>query len=329
MGYGVEVISDDPSTMERIRRDYSYFVNEDVSVETTFEIFSQSPDYRSLPSLKAKFYTPRNICYREGDKSFIDYFGKGLTVIDHAKNRYRVYASDPDIRHEIVFLSILSLAGQSLDARHLHRVHSVALEIHGEAVLILLPSGGGKTTLLMELIKQEGVRLISEDSPLINAQGEAIPFPMRIGVTQESKPKDIPESELHLIHRMEFGSKYVIDIRYFKNKIVQKPLPVRYVFCGVRCLGETSAIEPLSKTGAWKEMIANSVVGVGLYQGVEFLLQNGLSGLLKMSHVVFSRLKNAHAVLSRAKTYSLVLGSDRQKNVKTLLEFLAGQRADS
>jgi hypothetical protein len=225
-----------------------------------------------------------------------------------------------------VFLTILSLAGSSLDAQHLHRVHSVALEVNGEAALVLLPSGGGKTTLLMELIKQDSVRLISEDSPLINSKAEAVPFPMRIGVTEESKPTDIPEKDLHLIHRMEFGSKYVIDVDYFKHKIVRNPVPVRYVFCGVRSLGRNSEIKPLSKYGAFKELFANAVVGVGLYQGVEFLLQNGVGGLIKKSGVGFSRLRNVNAVLSRAKTYTFVLGSDRAKNVQTFLNFFKGER---
>lgn len=320
-GFGVELRCQDVQTLQDIERDYSFFVSDGVAPEVFFEVSNEAPDYSKFRSLKAYLYTPRNICYRQKDISFIDYFGKGLTVIDRRKGIYRVFCSDKYLRHEIVFLSILSLVGKNFDLRNIHRVHGLGLEINDKAILILLPSGGGKTTLLLEVIKGENVKLISEDSPLIDASGKALPFPLRIGVSSQDKPQNVPDEHLHLIKRMEFEPKYAIDIDFFKDKISKRALPVQYILCGVRCLGNESYIKPLSKYSTLMELIKNSVVGLGLYQGIEFLLQRGIFELFKKSDVLFSRFKNACKIVSRSRTYSFVIGSDRRKNAETFLNF--------
>lgn len=322
-GFGIEVKCQDIETLQNIRRDYSFFLSDRIAAKAFFEIFNEPPDYSKFSSVKAYLYTTRNICYGQKDLSFIDYFGRGLVVIDHRKNIYRVFCPDLHLRHEIVYLYILALVGQNLGLRDIHRVHGLGLEVNNKAILILLPSGGGKTTFLLDIIKNGSIKLISEDSPLIDAAGQALPFPLRIGVSHEDKPQDIPDEHLHLIKRMGLGPKYVIDIDVFNNKISRKPLPVRYILCGVRCLGDESYINPISKYSALKELVENSVlgVGVGLYQGAEFLIQRGIFGLFKKSPVLFSRLKNTVKVVSRSKTYSFVIGFDRKKNVETFLNF--------
>ena len=319
-GLGIEVTCASPETLRNIQRDYSFFLNNDIPPEIFFVVHNESPDYSQLPTVKASFYTPRNICYKKDGVSFIDYFGKGLMIID--KNIHTVYSSDPHLRHEIVFLSIMSLAGQYFDSKNMHRVHSLGIEINNKAALILLPSGGGKTSLFLELVKEGHIKLISEDSPLIDPSGRVFPFPIRIGVTHENKPQGIPDKDLHLVYRMEFEPKYLIDVNFFKDKITTQPLGIGYILCGTRFLGNVSSIVPLSKYAAFKILIRDSVIGFGLYQGIEFLFQEGIWGLLKKSKVIFSRLNNAAKAVSKARTYSFVLGYDRSKNAETLLKFL-------
>jgi hypothetical protein len=324
-GFGIEVKCQDIQTLQNIQRDYSFFLSDKVATNVLFEIFNEAPDYSKFSPARAYLYTAQSICYGHKGLSLIDYFGKGLAIIDHHRNIYRVFCPEPHLRHEIVFLFILALAGQNFDLRHMHRVHGLGLEVNNEAVLIILPSGGGKTTLLLDIIKDESIKLISEDSPLLDPAGQALPFPIRIGVLYEDKPEDIPEEYLHLIKRMGAKPKYAIDLDVFKDKITQRPLPVRHILCGTRWLGDESYIKPVSKYNALKELIENSVIGVGLYQGAEFLLQRGIWGFFKKSPVLFSRFKNASKVVFGSKTYSFVIGLDRKKNVETFLNFCREQ----
>jgi len=322
-GFSAGVKCDDEETLESIKRDFSYFLSDCASPQAKFEVYSQQPDYVKLSQTEAYLhsYTPQNACYKKDGMTFIDYHGKGLTIIDDKKNFFRIYCAEKHLRHEIAFLSVLSMAGQSFDKKHIHRVHGLGLEVAGKAIVILLPSGGGKTTLLLDLIKEGSIKLISEDSPLIDKKGLALPFPIRIGVTSDNKPENIPEEHLHLIKRTDSCPKYTIDISVFKDKITVKPVPVKYILCGQRYLGNCSRIKPVAKHKAIGELIKNSVVGLGLYQGIEFLLEKGLIELFKKTGVLFSRYRNAQKIVSRSKTYSFLIGSDRKKNSETFLAF--------
>ncbi len=51
------------------------------------------------------------------------------------------------MQYEAAYLFLLSRIGEALDQRHLHRIHALALEYFGRAVLAVFPMGGGKSTL--------------------------------------------------------------------------------------------------------------------------------------------------------------------------------------
>jgi hypothetical protein len=67
------------------------------------------------------------------------------------------------------------------------------------------------------------------------------------------------------------------------------------------------------------------IVGLGVYQGLEFLLERGMSDLLAKGTVAASRLYNSLTLLSRAPAYRFVLGRDKNKNTQTLIDFLSKQ----
>lgn len=320
--FGIEVKSLDHQSIDNIRRDFSFFVDTNKTAEVHFEIFTTPPDYLSFPPLRPSSHSPRNFSYRNKNLLFIDYFGKGLLIVDSIKKEYKVFSSEPHLRHEIVFLSILSLVGQNFDSRHIHRVHGLGLEINGNGVLILLPQGGGKTTLMLELLKYPNVKLISEDTPLINSSGEILPFPIRIGIDANTKLPDLPEKYLRLVKRMEFEPKYLLDIEYFKDKIAKSPCKLKFVFEGIRCLGSNTEIIPAPKLQLLRAFIINSVIGLGVYQGIEFLIQNSPFELIKKSSVLISRFKNSYKIVLRAKAYTFLTGSDINKNTETLINFL-------
>ena len=322
-GFCIEVKSDDIETIENVKKDFSFFLSDEGTPEISFEVFIEAADYEKLPSALASFYTPRNICYKKDNLSFIDYHGRALTIIDYNTMNYKIYCPDFYLRQEILFMSVLALAAEKLDSKGIHRVHGLGIEINHKACLILLPRGGGKSTLLLDLLEKENVKLISDDSPLINSKGEALPFPLKIGVLHHNKPGNIPEDSLRLFKRMDSDPKYIIDINLFEDKLIKNPVIPEFILCGIRALGPISEITPLSKYATLKEFIKNCVAGLGLYQALEFMLQEGISGLFKKSGVVFSRFKNSYKVISMARTYQFAIGSDKAKNLQTLLDLFS------
>lgn len=328
-GVAVEVSSPSADLVEEVRRDFAWFHREPAAVATSappfrIELHLARPDYDALPSLPAAFFTPRNVCYRGADgRTYIDYFGRALAVFDRGAASCVVHGEDADLVHEIAYLLILSTVGERLDRRGIHRVHALGVEHRGRGVLLLLPSGGGKSTMALRLLREPGFSLIGEDTPLVDRDGTLLPFPLRLGVRPGEDTGVAPE-HLRTVRRMEFDPKTLVDIEVFRDRIVRGPVPPGVVLIGERNLGRVSAIEPLAHAPALGALVKYMVVGLGVYQGMEFLLERGVGDLAGKVGVAGSRLRAAVRLLRRASAHRFVLGRDIDRNYRTLLDFLGG-----
>jgi hypothetical protein len=174
--------------------------------------------------------------------------------------------------------------------------------------------------MALSLLREPGFLLLSEDTPLIDRRGMMLPFPLRLGVRPGEKT-DIPEQHLRTVRRMEFDPKTLIDIEYFQDRLGQAVEP-RFLLVGSRNLGDASEIVPLAPHRALRAIVKDMVVGLGIYQGLEFLLERGVGELLGKGGVVASRFYNGLRLLARVSAYRFVLGRNREKNRQVLLEFL-------
>jgi hypothetical protein len=64
------------------------------------------------------------------------------------------------------------------------------------------------------------------------------------------------------------------------------------------------------------------VVGVGIYQGLEFILQRGVRDLLGKSGTVFTRVHCCAGALAHASVWRLTLGRDHDRNWAALKPLL-------
>ena len=212
------------------------------------------------------------------------------------------------------YLFILSTVGQYLDSRRIHRVHALGVSYKRKGILLLLPSGGGKSTMALQLMRQPGFLLLGEDTPLVDRHGRILPFPLRIGVHPEQET-GIPPEYLRTVNRMEFDPKTLIDIEYFKDRLGE-PVDPGLILVGERNLGDVSEIVPLARHRAFKAMVKYVIVGLGVYQGLEFLLERGLWKLLGNGSVAASRVYNSLRLLARAPAHRFVLGRDKKRTAR-------------
>jgi len=320
-GFRVAVKGSNADILDDVDRDFSYFSTSMTKADAQLELVGDHGPRDLLPQVKATLHTPRNIVYRDGDVSYIDYFGRALTVCWAKEGRYRIFCLDRDLAHEIAFLTILSQVGESLDAMGLHRVHALGVEAGGRAVLVLLPMAGGKTTLALKLLGLEGIKLLSEDSPVLSGNGLVLPFPLRIGVRVGCEPPGIPMKYLRTVKRMEFGPKTLIDIEYFRDKIAA-PCPIGAILLGERWLAGKSSILPERRRRAINAFIKNTVVGLGLYQGIEFVLERSGWEVLGKAGVAFSRLKTSLSAIGRSQVFRFRMGPDAEESAEVLATFI-------
>lgn len=322
----VEVSGDCRPAVDEVGRDFAWFIRPEAqgiagrAPDVRVVMHGAPPPYDGLPALPARVFTPRNVTFKHGDTSYVDYFGRGLAVLSGRDRLCEVYASEADMLREIVFLFLLSRVGQHLDAIGLHRIHALGGSYKGRGILLLLPSGGGKSTLAFDLLRDPNFLLLSEDTPLIDRAGRIHPFPLRLGL-KTSSSSDVPAHMQHRLERMEFDPKTFVDLDFFADRIGAAVDPA-LLLVGERNLGTVSDITPISRRGAFHAIMKYLVVGLGVYQGLEFLLERGAWELAGQSGVAISRLRNGLRLMSRSSAHTFVLGRDLARNTRTLTEFI-------
>jgi hypothetical protein len=319
-GLTIHVSSTCADLVEEVRRHFAYFRVPSGNAQVRVEMCFVAPPYAKLPPLPAAVITPRNVCYQNTKTTYIDYFGRGLAVFDRKENSCVIYGTDHDLVHEIAYLFVLSTVGQYLDSRRIHRVHALGVSYRNRGILVLLPSGGGKSTMALGLMRRPGFLLLGEDTPLIDRRGRVLPFPLRLGVHPDHET-GVPPQYLRTVNRMEFDPKTLIDIEYFKDRL-SEPVEPGLILVGERNLGDVSEIVPLARHRAFKALVKYMIIGLGVYQGLEFILERGLWEILNKGGVVASRFYNSLSLLSRAPAYRFVLGRNTERNCQTFIEFI-------
>jgi len=317
-GFRFSITGAPGSALSGICQDFAYFSSESAKSDHRIEMIDSAPDFGNLPDLEATIYTPRNVVYRCPDQSYIDYQGSGLGVHDHVGQKFTMYSENPDLRYEAVYLFLLSQIGKYLDERGMHRVHALAVSISGRAILVLLPGGGGKSTLALELLKHKEVSLLSDDSPFVDQDGNLHAFPLRLGLLEQSA-SGLSEKDYRVIQRMEFGPKVLLNYEKFAHRILSEASP-GLILLGARTLASTGRLQTAGLWKGFRAMTANCIVGLGLFQGLEFILSTSPWELLTRVGLVASRTRASWRLLRRSRVYTLKLGRSAASNAQAVME---------
>ena len=262
-----------------------------------------------------------NVVYQDGRRKIVDYFGRVVAVLEPESKRVFFQGNDLSITHEAVYQYVVSAVGEHLERIGLPRLHGLALSGRQGAVVVMLPSGGGKTTLGMRALKDGGVKLLSEDSALIDRDGRLHPFPLRIGVNATDAAK-LPPGHVRRIERMELHPKFALEIAAFADQIERQPQPLAHIVIGRRSLGTRATLERLPRRAAVPTLFREVVVGVGIYQGMEWLLQHGMRDVFQQMRPALTRSRCSLAGLRRAQVWRLTVGRDHEQNWSTVRQLL-------
>jgi len=322
-GLTVRVGGEWAEVVEELALDFAWFGTAPTSAEPDVDISVErrEPDFGRYASARATFVTPRNVVYQEPGRTIVDYFGRGLAVLDRASGRLVLQGLESHLVHEAGYLFLLSRIGEHLDARGFARLHAVGLAGADGAVAVTLPSGGGKSTLARRAL-DDTVKLLSDDSPILDRQGRVHPFPLRIGVNP-TDAESLPQEHVRRIERMEFHPKLVLDVAAFADRIETQPQPLRHLVIARRSLGCDATLEPAPRRAAVMPLVRESVVGVGLFQGMEFVLQHGWRDVAGKLGVAAGRAACCSAAVRRAHVWIATLGRDADRNWDCLRRLLA------
>lgn len=319
-GLRLRIDGDWPEVVEDLRLDYVWFERRSETagpVDVSVRIERRPPDFDRFGELVASFVTPRNVVYDHDGLSVVDYFGRAVSVLDRSRGELTVQGESEHLVHEAAYHYVLSRIGEHLEAIGLTRLHALGLVGGRGAVAVMLPSGGGKSTLALRALRADGIRVLSEDSPLIDRRGVLHPFPLRIGVNATDADR-LPAGSVRRLERMEFHPKLALDLEAFADRIESRPHPLEHIVIGRRSLGHEARVERVRRPAAIGTLVREAVVGVGIYQGMEFILQRGMRDVVGKLDIALTRTLCCAAGLRRAHVWRATFGRDHERNWQAL-----------
>ena len=326
---------------ESLVRDFDFFADRPVGKEpalysVTLEILARAPSPADLPELPAERVFPDCVLYRESDKQLhYEYGGAVLGVTRERNASYgRLVTEDTALAEELGYLYLQSEIGRFLDAQGLHRVHALGLGLpNGSAALVLLPSGGGKSTLALEALRSGGCQLLSDDTPLVDRFGNVHPYPLRLSFRKDAKLPEEWKKHSTIFERRKHGAKLLVPTAALPAHSLPRPgekFRPGFLVLGRRHGSRRQAtLTEISRFRSAGPMLRDLVVGLGVPQVAELILTKGALSLPGLAPTAASRLAAASAFLARSKSLRLDLSRDPEANARFLLDHLTGHSGKS
>jgi hypothetical protein len=310
------------SLLQKLREEFHFFESIiDPGPHTIIDLeFGPSPE---LPSMVAHKIMENAIIYRLGEIQYLDYFGEALTIRNDSEHTFKIYSQSYERLYELAFLTIHSILGQNLDKRGLCRIHAAAISLDNVNAIIMLPSKGGKSTLVKHVLSNEDVKIISDDMPLCSLAGKIFPFTSKLSF--DEIPKDGPLSHLRWneFKRFRYPIKWTASLSQLKDRLDQTPMENKNILiAGYRLSRGDSIMSPVSKFQMIKPILEHMIVGIGLPQIVEIFLGFEWRDILKLSHHAALRTICAVNLIRRSQCYYFYMGQDLQKNSQLILELM-------
>ena len=307
-----------------LKKDFQYFVcdrEQNHSPDFAFTFNLDKPDFSPLDNKIATRQSFNSVTYDLDHIRYNDYYGVALSKYDYKLDVGFVTSADLGALHEIAYLLILSRTGKRLDDKSMHKVHAMGVKYNSTALILMMPMKGGKSTLFVDLLKKENIQIISDDTPLIDLNGNSYSFPLRVGVHDTSRLPEGDEKLIYSLDRLQYGKKRLVPLAYFKNKVAGKSNKI-VLLDGRRIYSDTCKITPQNGFYAFKALITHMVVGVGLPLIIEYFLEYNLKDTFRNFKILSLRMIAAFNLSRKSKFYKIYLGTNKDKNASVLYEHL-------
>lgn len=325
---------------EELLRDFDFFTDrpdqgqklpKEERFSVTLELVSREPGAADLPGLAAERIFPDCVLYQESGRLYYEYSKAVLVVIREKNSSFgQLICQDTSLAQELGYLYLQSEIGRFLDHQGLHRVHGLGLALpSGNSALVLLPSGGGKSTLAAEVLQSGGCQLLSDDTPIVDRFGNLHPYPLRLSFRPDAPLPDTWKEKSSVFERRKHGQKILVPTSALSSHSLPRPeekFRPGYLILAQRHGNRSEPkLEPLRRWEGAGPLLRDLVVGLGIPQVAELILSQGARSLPGLAPTAASRLAAATAYLARAKTFRLDLSRDQQANARFLLEKLTAQ----
>ena len=315
-GLRIGVSGDWPEVVEALRRDFAWFpvATGPEGAGASVRITRRSPDLTGFGRLDATSVSWRSVEYRDSGRRIVD-FGRAVAIDDgvghltvDGDHGWMVWRASHDF--------LLGRIGEHLDRIGLARVNGLGLAGPAGATLVVLPMGGGKTTLALRALAAGGIGFLSEASPLLDRAGRLHPFPLPLLVRSTSPDApSLPAEHLRRLHGIDHDPE-ALEVSAFRHAVPDGPVPLRHVVLGTRTLGAEPELVRIPWHRAAPEAARAMIAGFGILRG------GGIRGVAPSLWETRMRIAAFVAALRGAQPWQLRLGVDKDANWNALARLL-------
>ena len=310
------------SLLQKLRDEFHFFVTTETSaVDTEVEIHKSAPT--ELPSMVAVKILENAAVYRLGTRQYVDYFGEALTIWDPSEKKVEVFSEDENRLFELSFLAIHSILGQALDQDGLCRLHALGISINEVNAIVMLPSKGGKSTLLKNLLENPEVKIISDDMPLVDYQGRVHSFPSKMSLSEVPTEGVLSTLSWHEFKRHHYPPKWTASLAQLKDRLDSRPEEHKnLLIVGYRLSSGQSILSEVPKWKMIMPLMEHMIMGFGLPQILELFLKFNLTDLFKLPYHAIVRSICAFKLAKNSKCYYFYMGPDKTYNAQLILDLV-------
>jgi hypothetical protein len=171
----------------------------------------------------------------------------------------------------------------------------------------------------LELVKEKDCFLLSDEIAAIDQQLRVLPFPLRIGVrAAESIPPDTPARYLRPYRTISFGSKTLIDLEYFAEKIAREPAGLEMVLLGERTIAGKPGFKRASRLKALYHVLRHITFAYQLPRTRAYILRFERGYMRTLPAIFLSRIVTGLRIALSVKCYRFRLTEHPRENAKVL-----------
>ncbi|MBC7713608.1 MAG: hypothetical protein H7177_09725 [Rhizobacter sp.] len=330
---GVSLESDWPELVGVLSKDFWSFAMSTES-SSTFKLKIVKSNMRpDFPVMKATFQNQNAIVYDVRNNRYCDYYGEAFATINFKTNEAVIFSDNFEKAHEVAYLMILSRVGKKLDLMGFHKIHAFAISFKGKALVCMMPSKGGKSTLLMELLKDDRVKMLSDDIPLIGPHGFVYSFPLKLGLNTipESLKINNRDENIYQMNRTHYGVKNLVCTRGLDGKVEKAGTAFSNVILlsAQRYNEEKSIINSESWPSSFKGLFLHGVIGLGTPMVLEYFWENGINDFLVKTKIFFLRLSRFFFFSLKSTKLNISLGRNPELAARQILNYLENKNNSS
>lgn len=322
----IQISSSTNILIELLAKDFDQFISHNNENDCEKAIFLHCSMVEKLPQIsfnQAKKWQRKNCTvYDFKEKRIIRYLDEAQTSFSFNKQVYQIYSLNFERLHELAYLTILSTASKIMERKGLHKIHAMGVKFNHHCFILSMPMKMGKTTLFWDLIQDQSIELISDDSPLITQDGSVMSFPLRIGF--EKIPSNIQKASysFYTLERKLYGTKYLLNLNQLSNKVASPTLHKIILCKGIRKSNSEFKILKISKLQMMPSLIHSMLIGIGLPIILEIFWLRGLGDTIVRIQIFIKRLFAMFKLLTKSQCYSICLSNDRSENAKGFKDFM-------